>query len=37
MTKYFLQCLVMVSAEDNFLMSLYFEIGGRKPYKFSGK
>ncbi len=37
MIKYFLQCLVMVSAEDNFLMRLSFEIEGKKPYKFSGK
>ena len=37
MIKYFLQHLVMVSAESNFLMRLYFKIEGRKPYKFSGK
>jgi hypothetical protein len=37
MMKYFLQPLIMVSAEGKFFIRLYFEIQGRKPYKFSGK
>lgn len=37
MKNYFLQSLVIVSAEGNFLMRLYFEIEIRKPDKFFGK
>jgi len=37
MIKYFLQYLVMVSAEVKLLMRLSFETKGEKPYKFTGK